>query len=65
MIYCTDYYMTSRPIICYSVVVKPGSLVPTHYPPMRPSPYPLPTHLPMGMGGYWVPIAGLCCALHV
>jgi hypothetical protein len=23
---------------------------------MRPSPYPLPTHLPMGMGGYWVPM---------
>jgi hypothetical protein len=33
-----------------------GSIVPTHYPPMRPSPYPLPTHLPMGMGGYWVPM---------
>jgi len=23
---------------------------------MHPSPYPLPTHLPMGMGGYWVPM---------
>ncbi len=30
------------------------------YPPMRPSPYPLPTHLPISMGGYRVPIAGLC-----
>jgi len=36
-----------------------STLVPTHYPLMCPSPYPLPTHLPMGMGGYWVPIAGL------
>ncbi len=32
---------------------------------MRPSPYPLLTHLPMGMGGYWVPMGmGTHCRTH-